>query len=1007
MKKILLLCLIIQSTAFAQNVLKVDLSNKFRPVTHCASGSLYGMTETLPSDITNLVAPLKPNVFANPAKSGAGHQQPIGDALKVSERLQNTTGKVQVRFADLLPGWPYQWPGLTSFLNQCSQIIDAKKASGRTNYDGYEIWNEPYGTWKTENGTFEAGCWKPTYDLIRSKDPNERIIGPSFAYYNNSRMRTFLTYCKANNCIPDVICWHQWGAGGFPNAYNTYRALEKELGISPRPISINEYSSKTSDPNEGCPGYSVPQISKFERYGIESACISWWFTNLPGRLGSLLTANNQKGGGWHLYKWYGDMTGSMVKVTPPNDNSDGLDGFGCIDESKNYASICLGGNFTGNASVQISGIPASFGSSVKVKLEYVTWTNKDTPVAGTNLISNSVFSVNNGSITVPVNITSIYYAYRVYIEPSVSTPTVTIAIPTKDTVVVNPSNVLLRANVSDPTAIKSLKFYSNGVQIGNTFSSAPFTMNFNITEAGVYSITAEIVDNNNNVILSPARVIRTVVPQAAYNYQIHSIPGTIEFEEYDLGGNGFAYFDDSPGSETGISFRSDEDVDIENCMDVGGGYNIGYATAGEWLEYTVNVLQEGLYDIDLRVACNGDGRTISLSMDNMTLVADMAIPNTTGWQAWQTVTLNEVELPAGEHVLRLSVGAVDYVNLNYITFTKIFEPEPPVISLDYPANDVTISSDEMVSLSATASDPDGNIVGVSFYAGGNLLTTVNTAPYTYVWSGMNPGVYTVSAEAFDTDGLSTKSDSVVVTVLGIREPFNGSALLIPGRIEAEEYDLGGEGIGYHEANANGNQGGAVLRNDEVDIEATQDVDGDYNIGYTLTGEWLEYTVNVTKTEVYDLDVRVAKDGTGGLFHIEMDGVDITGPISIPNTGGWQVWETITLNDINLPAGEHIMRIVFDSDYTNLNFVEFKGLITGDVNTALYRFSLYPNPFGNEGLSIKSEGTFNYTITDLEGHIVEQKTVSNQTVVGASLNSGLYFLFIEKNGENSIIKIIKQ
>ena len=101
-------------------------------------------------------------------------------------------------------------------------------------------------------------------------------------------------------------------------------------------------------------------------------------------------------------------------------------------------------------------------------------------------------------------------------------------------------------------------------------------------------------------------------------------------------------------------------------------------------------------------------------------------------------------------------------------------------------------------------------------------------------------------------------------------------ITIPGRIEAEEYDRGGEGLAYHEANANGNQGGGTFRNDEVDIEVCTDAGGGFNLGYTLTGEWLEYTVNVTTSGIYDLDLRVAKDGDGGLFHIEMDGVNITG-----------------------------------------------------------------------------------------------------------------------------------
>lgn len=413
----LFLFLQMRNASGATHTLEVDLSNTIRPVTQCASGSLYGITEDLPADIETMVAPLKPNVFANPAVSGPGHQQPIGDALKVSERLVNTTAKVQVRFADILPGWPYRWPGQSSFLNSCREIILAKIASGRTNYDGYEIWNEPYGTWDDANGDFHSTCWKPTYDLIKSLDPEERIIGPSFAYYNNSRMRDFLTFCKENNCLPDIICWHQWGSGGFVNALESYRQLESSLGISPRAISINEYSSRTSDPYEGCPGYSVPFIAKFERHGVESACISWWHTAYPGRLGSLLTPSNEKGGGWHLYKWYGDMTGRMVDIIPPDDYSDGIDGFGCIDEEKQYASICLGGNNTGTVNVVLRGIPSFFGNEIKAQVEYVPWEDKDSPVSGPVSVSTTVYPVSDGTVTIPVDVTSILYAYRIYITP--------------------------------------------------------------------------------------------------------------------------------------------------------------------------------------------------------------------------------------------------------------------------------------------------------------------------------------------------------------------------------------------------------------------------------------------------------------------------------------------------------------------------------------------------------------------------------------------------------------
>jgi len=226
-----------------------------------------------------------------------------------------------------------------------------------------------------------------------------------------------------------------------------------------------------------------------------------------------------------------------------------------------------------------------------------------------------------------------------------------------------------------------------------------------------------------------------------------------------------------------------------------------------------------------------------------------------------------------------------------------------------------------------------------------------------------------------------------------QSPYNATAHLIPGRIEAEEYDLGGPNIAYFEANDLGNQGGATLRNDDVDVEVTSDFGGGFNIGYTLQGEWLAYTVEVTSTGSYDLDLRVAKNGTGGLFHIEMDGVDITGPIAVPNTGGWQTWANVTLQNINLTAGQHSMRIVFDSDYMNINYVEFNGLVTStQENQDLSDLTVFPNPF-SDVLKIEGKKRFTYTVTNLAGTVIESGEGSGNHYIGASVSKGAYILSI--------------
>lgn len=78
--------------------------------------------------------------------------------------------------------------------------------------------------------------------------------------------------------------------------------------------------------------------------------------------------------------------------------------------------------------------------------------------------------------------------------------------------------------------------------------------------------------------------------------------------------------------------------------------------------------RSGIFDIDLRVACDGSGRALSLSIDGVSIANSAPMPNTGGWQTWQTETIEGVSLQEGEHVLRVTIEDTDYINLNYMNF---------------------------------------------------------------------------------------------------------------------------------------------------------------------------------------------------------------------------------------------------------------------------------------------------------------------------------------------------
>jgi hypothetical protein len=139
-------------------------------------------------------------------------------------------------------------------------------------------------------------------------------------------------------------------------------------------------------------------------------------------------------------------------------------------------------------------------------------------------------------------------------------------------------------------------------------------------------------------------------------------------------------------------------------------------------------------------------------------------------------------------------------------------------------------------------------------------------------------------------------------------PFGGTPAPIPGTLQAENFDNGGQNVAYFDTTS-GNSTGAY-RSTDVDIEPTTDTGGGYDVAKTRAGEWLKYTVNVGATGIYQLQTRVAAVGSGGTFRVEVDGVDKTGSIAVPDTGGWQTWRTVSTSGISLTAGQHVVRLVF-------------------------------------------------------------------------------------------------
>jgi cytolysin (calcineurin-like family phosphatase) len=136
---------------------------------------------------------------------------------------------------------------------------------------------------------------------------------------------------------------------------------------------------------------------------------------------------------------------------------------------------------------------------------------------------------------------------------------------------------------------------------------------------------------------------------------------------------------------------------------------------------------------------------------------------------------------------------------------------------------------------------------------------------------------------------------------------------VPARLQAEAYERAGE------ATPATNSGGQCNRGDGVDMETTTDAGGGCNVGWTEPGEWLEFRISSPTTRNVDITARLASDAGGRTVRLELDGAAL-GSLAAPS-GGWQSWQSRTLGNVRLPAGDHVLRVVFDTGNVNLNYVE--------------------------------------------------------------------------------------
>ena len=474
--------------------------------------------------------------------------------------------------------------------------------------------------------------------------------------------------------------------------------------------------------------------------------------------------------------------------------------------------------------------------------------------------------------------------------------------------------ILVRTHVtSKDKEISKVELYIDN-NLVSTMTEAPYLTEYTVpanSTTGYKTLKAVVTTTDGSTYerLSRFSVLASTVVRTPYNEAPVELPGTIAVGEYDKGASGVSYSNASRNTSTATK-------------------------DGAWMEYTVDVKEEGVYSFDAEIASTKTGGVFHLaeySLENLEYLSEfIEVPKTGSASNFQTMTCKmQVPLTAGKHVICLCIDKGGFYIKN-LTFTRYEEDKnmSVVIASITPS---TIELGDKATIEVTAKSNTSTIDHVKVYANNLLIGTMTEAPFTMEFEPTEKGSFSLTAIATDAEGKVKESAKKTLKVNGKRTAYKG-IVSIPGVIQAENFDKGGEGMTFHDSDSQ-DEGGANYRTDNEGVDIVKG-NGGYVIGYTAANEWLEYTVNVTEGGKYAYEATVSSGSTGSAFTLGLvknGRVTSLCKVDVPQTGNnsWDTYKAVEGNlTSRLEAGEQILRITINGAYCNIDKIELK-LVEGD------------------------------------------------------------------------------
>lgn len=355
------------------------------------------------------------------------------------------------------------------------------------------------------------------------------------------------------------------------------------------------------------------------------------------------------------------------------------------------------------------------------------------------------------------------------------------------------------------------------------------------------------------------------------------------------------------------------------------------------------------------------------------VVGYLEVPNTNGQLQEVTTTLSKAIFGVTDLFFVYSGG----FEFDYWMFKKAD------VTLNVSETDVEAPADITMSIKTS----EQGITKADYYLGNKLIGSETNSPFTFKYEISEPGSYEFHAILTNNAGKTFETPTATVKARLAQGPYEGVAQEIPGRLEAERYDVGGAGYAYEDKD-DVNEG-KVFRNDEgVDVD--ENGEGGYVLGWTAKGEWLEYTVDVKYDDEYTFIAKVASGVENSGFSLSIDGKDIAGgKITAPKGEDWTTYTTVEGETSKLTAGKHILKLTIESDYVNIDYIDFKA--KNHIET------------GVEDIAAEA---VQYDVYTLSG-IKIGKITANATALSATLKDNNYAAgpYIVKGANDETTKIV--